>query len=118
MSASHDRDWNRDEEVSPSDKSLGMLCHLLGLAGILGPLVLWLVKKDESDYVDYHGREALNFQISLLVYGVVCAALCLVLIGFLLLPALGIAALVLTILAAVKANDGERYRYPMIFRLL
>ena len=114
-----------ENSASSDDKTMALFCHLSAFAGIvipfghiIGPLVIWLVKKDQSPYIDYHGKESLNFQIAFTIYGIVAGLLCLVVIGFLLLPILGIAWLVLTILAAIKAKDGEEYRYPMIFRLL
>ncbi|MBC8126379.1 MAG: DUF4870 domain-containing protein [Gloeobacteraceae cyanobacterium ES-bin-144] len=111
---------------SEEEKSLGMLCHLLAIfTGFLGPLVLWLVKKDSSAFVAHHGREALNFQITLLLVmlglGAVTVVLMMVVIGFLLLPllfVLPILALVAEILAAVSAQKGEWHRYPCCLRLV
>jgi len=100
-----------------------MLCHLLVFSGyvfpfghVIGPLVLWLMKKDELPEVDYHGCEAVNFQISMTIYVFVAALLCLVLIGIPILIGLVIFDLVVIIIAAVKANDGKRYRYPLCIR--
>jgi hypothetical protein len=102
-----------------------MFCHLGGLAGyvvpfgnILGPLVLWLMKKDQSPLVDKHGKDALNFHISIMIYTLVCIPLCIVLIGFPLLIMVSIGSLVYTILAAVKANNGEHLNYPMTIRFI
>jgi uncharacterized Tic20 family protein len=101
----------------------GMLCHLSALAGlvipfgnVLGPLVVWLTKKNEFSFVDDQGKESLNFQISLSIYMAVAAVLSLLLIGIPLLIALGIGGLVLTVIGAVNANDGKTYRYPMTIR--
>lgn len=114
-------------ENSPSsdDRTMAMLCHLAAFAGviipfgnIIGPLVIWLVKKDSSPYIDYHGKEALNFQIAATIYIIAAVLSMFVLIGFVLAPVVGIGVLVLTIIAAIKAKDGEEYRYPFIFRLL
>jgi uncharacterized Tic20 family protein len=104
----------------------GMLCHLTALSGlvgipfgnILGPLIVWLMKKKESPFVDAQGKEALNFQITMMIYGLVSAVLCLVIIGFLLLFALLIMDLVCVIMASVKANNGMSYRYPLTIRFL
>jgi len=85
---------------------------------ILGPLIIWLLKKDESALIDYHGREYFNFFISYAVYGVVAALLTIILIGFLLLPILGILGVVFTIMGAIRAFEGNVYRIPFIFRLL
>jgi uncharacterized Tic20 family protein len=114
-------------ENSPSsdERTMAMICHLAAFAGvvipfgnIIGPLVVWLLKKDSSPYIDYHGKEALNFQIAATIYILVAILSMMVLIGFVLAPVVGIAVLVLTIIAAIKAKDGEQYRYPYIFRLL
>lgn len=98
-----------------------MICHLSALAGligipfgnILGPLIIWLIKKDEMPSIDAHGREALNFQLSMTIYGVIAGVLVLVFIGVLLLAVLVVVNLVFVIIAGIKANEGELYRYPM-----
>jgi uncharacterized Tic20 family protein len=103
-----------------------MACHLSALAGfvvpglghVLGPLIVWLVKRGDSSEIDAHGKEALNFQISMLIYNIVAGVLCLVLIGFVLLAVLHILNVVFVILAAVKANEGQMYRYPLTLRLI
>ena len=102
-----------------------MLAHLAAFAGflvpfgtILGPLIVWLVKKNEYPFADDQGKESLNFQITVAIALLVCFVLIFVLVGFLLLPAVGIAALVFTIIGAVKANSGIRYRYPFAIRLI
>jgi hypothetical protein len=103
----------------------GMLCHLSALAGlvipfgnVLGPLIVWLTKKNDFPFVDDQGKESLNFQISLTIYVAVAAMLALLLIGIPLLIALGIGGLILTVIGAVNANDGKAYRYPMTIRFL
>ena len=112
-------------EPKPEERSLGLACHLLALAGlvvpfgnILGPLIMWLVQKDESAFVDDQGKEALNFNITISIAGFIAFLLMFVVIGGLLLPIIGIFWLVMTIIAAVKANGGERYRYPLTIRLI
>jgi uncharacterized Tic20 family protein len=107
------------------EKTWGMLCHLsaLGvfvfpLGNIIGPLIVWLVKKDESSFVDGQGKESLNFQISFTIYCIIAAILIPVVIGIILLIALGIVFLILVIMAAVKANEGEEFRYPLTIRLI
>lgn len=98
---------------------MGMLVHLLALfTGFIGPLVLWLIKKDESAYIDYHGKEALNFQITMFIAFLVAFVLVFVLIGFLLLPLLFLGNIIFPILAAVAANRGEYYRYPISLRII
>ena len=110
---------------SSDERMWGMLCHLSTFAGylvpfgnILGPLVVWLVKKDEYAFVDDQGKEALNFQISITIYSLVSGILILALIGIVLLIAVIIFSVVMTVIAAIKANGGEYYRYPLTIRLV
>ena len=101
-------------------------CHLSALAGfvipafghILGPLLVWLIKRGDASEIDAHGKEALNFQISMLIYNLVAGVFCLVLIGFALLAVLHILNVVFVIIAALKASEGQIYRYPLTIRLL
>ena len=109
-----------------------MLCHLCGLIGyfgnglgsIIGPLVVWIIKKDTIPAVDRHGKEALNFNISIGIYYLALLAFTFATFGIgaiLSVPlflALAIFHLVCVILAATKANNGEEYRYPLCLRLL
>ena len=101
-----------------------MIAHLSALAGLviglnwLGPLIVYLVKKDEHPFIADQSREALNFNLSVFIYIIVAAILILLVIGILLLPAIAIAWLVLTILAAVRASNGEPYRYPLTIRFV
>jgi uncharacterized Tic20 family protein len=106
-------------------RTIATLCHLASFVGfvipfgnILGPLVLWLIKRHESPYIDHHGREAVNFQITLILYLIASAILIIVLIGILLLIVVGLAGIVFTVIAAVRASEGEEYRYPMTIRLV
>ncbi|HWE97885.1 MAG TPA: DUF4870 domain-containing protein [Tepidisphaeraceae bacterium] len=112
-------------ETNKDARLWGMLCHLSVLAGyvipvghIIGPLVIWLIKKNEIPFVDEQGKESLNFQITVTLAFIVCIPLIFVLIGIPLLIAVGIADLVLVIIAAVKTNNGEHYRYPFALRLI
>jgi len=114
-----------DPSVSADERTWGLLAHLSALAGfvipfgnLLGPLVIWQIKKNEMPFLDDQGKEALNFQITLTIAIVVSAILMVVLIGFLLLPIVGLAGLVMTIIGAVNANNGVRYRYPFTLRLI
>src|ERR1700681_3061266 len=101
-------------------------CHLSALAGlvipalghILGPLIVWLVKRGDSPEIDAHGKEALNFQISMLIYNVVAGVLCLLLIGFFFLAVLHILNVIFVIIAALRASEGQFYRYPLTIRLI
>jgi len=104
---------------STDDRNLAMLAHLLGIvSGFVGALIIWLIKKDQSAYVDEQGKEALNFQITMLIAFVGAWILVFVLIGALLFPLLLVVNLVFCILAAVAASKGEHYRYPIAIRLL
>ena len=104
----------------------GMLCHLGGLAGfigipfgnILGPLIFWLIKRNDHPFIDEQGKEALNFQITVLLAAIICIPLMFVIIGIPLLFAVGITDLVLIIIAAIKSNGGEHYRYPFAIRFI
>ncbi|HYE05288.1 MAG TPA: DUF4870 domain-containing protein [Planctomycetota bacterium] len=113
----------------PSDdaRQWAMFCHLSSLIGslvlapgfgsIIGPLVVWLIKKS-TPFVDDQGCEALNFNISMLLWGIVAGLLCFVLIGFVLLPVLALVWLICTIIAAIRARDGIAYRYPLTIRFV
>jgi uncharacterized protein len=92
--------------------------HFLGLGCLIGPLIIWLVKKDTMPFVDDQAKEALNFNITVAIAAMVCGVLMLVLIGFVLLPLLALAWVVFIVIAAIKANEGERYRYPFTLRLI
>ncbi|MFJ2031033.1 DUF4870 domain-containing protein [Streptosporangium sp. NPDC087985] len=101
------------------DTTMAMLAHLLGLlTWFVGPLVLYLVKKDESPYVRTQAAEALNFQLTLLIAYTVSWVLAFVLIGFVLMFVVWIGSIIWMILAAVAANRGENYRYPMNIRFV
>jgi len=106
----------------PSDqRTMALIAHLLGLfTWIIGALVIWLINKDDpsKSFVSDQAKEALNFQITLGLAAIVSSILMIVLIGFLLMPLVGLAGLVFAIIAAVKANNGEAYRYPFILRLV
>ncbi len=108
------------------ERKWAMLCHLSALSvyiglpfgNILGPLIVWLIKRDDSPFVDEHGREAINFHISMAIYVVIATVLCVILIGIPILLALVIASFVCIIIATVRASDGRSYQYPMTIRLL
>ena len=95
---------------------LGLFFHFLG--HILGPLIVWLVKRGDSPEVDAHGKESLNFQISMLIYDAIAAILCIVLIGIPILIALWVLNTVLVIIASIQASEGKFYRYPITIRLI
>ncbi|MCX6020461.1 MAG: DUF4870 domain-containing protein [Chloroflexi bacterium] len=108
------------------ERNWGMICHLSALVGligvpfgnVLGPLVVWLLKRNDSPYVDAQGKESLNFQISMTLYAIACIVLMFVVIGFILFPILMVAWLVFVIIASVRASNGELYHYPMTLRLV
>ena len=113
ITASNVRTWN-------------ILCHASALLGVflhfpghlLGPLIVWLAKRDDSSEIDAHGKESLNFQISMLIYNAIAAVFCLVLIGFAFLAILSVLNAVLVIVAAIQASDGKFYRYPITIRFI
>jgi uncharacterized protein len=116
-------------ETSTTSSNVRMwtvLCHASALAGffvpwaghILGPLIVWLAKRGDAAEIDEHGKESLNFQISMLIYNLIAGVLCLVLIGFVILGILHILNLVLVIVASIQASEGKLYRYPITVRLI
>ncbi|MFP7288412.1 DUF4870 domain-containing protein [Shouchella clausii] len=109
----------REYEPDGSERMLAMLLYVLSFpAPILAPLIIWLVKRDDSDFIDYHGKEYFNFLISFFIYGLVASVTMIILIGFLLAPLVGLLAIILTILAAIKAYQGEEYRIPLTIKFL
>lgn len=87
-------------------------------AGIIAPLLIWQLKKEQLPGLEEHGKEVMNFVISGVIYGFVCALLVLIVMGIPLLIGLLIAGLVLPVIGAVKASNGELYRYPFLIRLV
>ncbi len=114
------------KEVNKDARLWAMICHLSALAGlvvpvvgcVVGPLIIWQIKKEEFTFVDEQGKEAVNFQISMLIYGIVAGLLCFACVGFVLLPAVALVDLIFLLIAAVKANDGHHYRYPLTIRFI
>jgi len=111
--------------ISADAKGMAMLLHLSTLAGfiippgnIIAPLIIWAVKKHESPLIDDQGKEVVNFQLSVLIYAVISAVLILVIIGIPLLVGVGIFDLVFTIIGAMRANEGQYFRYPLNIRFL
>jgi len=98
------------------ERTLAILCHVLTIFfWLFPPLIIYLIKKDESAYVKEHAREALNFQITI---GIVSVVLALTIVGILLIWVVWIVALVLIIIASIKASDNKIYRYPLTIRLI
>ncbi|MEN9569468.1 MAG: hypothetical protein RL172_699 [Bacteroidota bacterium] len=104
---------------TPDEKTLAILAHILTIiSSFIAPLVIYLLKKDESYFVKEHAKESLNFQITLFILYIVSAILIFILVGILLIWLLSIANLVLVIVATIKASEGKLYRYPINFRLI
>jgi len=111
---------------STNVRTWNILCHASALLGVflhfpghlLGPLVVWLAKRDDSPEIDAHGKESLNFQISMLIYNGIAVVFCLVLVGFAFLAVLWVLNAVFVIVASIQASDGKFYRYPMTIRFI
>ena len=107
-------------ELSESERNWAMLCHLSAFAGfffpfgaIIGPLICWLSKRDESSWVNENGKNSMNFQLSMLLYMVLNIPLCFIIIGFPILFLLLTLKLICVIIASIKASKGEAFRYPL-----
>ncbi len=112
---------NAGSAATQEDRTLAMLTHLSGIIlGFIVPLVIWLTNKDKSDkgWLNDQAKEALNFQITIVIAAVISGMLVALLIGLLLLPAVGIIDLIFCIIAGLKANEGVAYRYPFAIRLI
>jgi hypothetical protein len=116
---------NLEPPILRNDRTLDATCHFLSFAGfmfpfvnIIGPILLWAIKKDEMPSVNEHGKESVNFQISMTIYSIIAGLSILVAIGIVLLPAIIVLNLVLVIIAGVKAANGEFYRYPLTIRFI
>ncbi|MEJ7829140.1 MAG: DUF4870 domain-containing protein [Segetibacter sp.] len=107
----------RPEHVPTSDeKNLAILSHVLTIiAPVLAPLVIYLIKKDESTYISAHAKESLNFQITMMIIALI---LVISIIGLLFVWIVGIVALVFVVIASIKASEGKLYRYPFTIRLI
>lgn len=114
------------QQVPKEERQWAAFAHLAGLfvlilpplGGILGPMIIWILKKDDMPFVREQGREAINFQITMLLAMLVSGALILVLIGLVLLPIVIVIDLVLILAATLAASDGRAYRYPLTLRLI
>ncbi|TWT32804.1 DUF4870 domain-containing protein [Blastopirellula retiformator] len=116
-----------EPEIPESEqRTLAMLCHLLSFSGyvvpiplvnVIAPLVMWMMKKDESPFIDHHGKESINFQLTILIYAIIGVVLtCAFGVGIVVLILVGAFAIVAPIIAAVKANEGVWYQYPLCIR--
>jgi uncharacterized protein len=113
------------ELQTPDQKQMGMFLHLSQLAnlvlppaGIIVPIVIWQIKKDEMPALDAHGKMVVNWLISSLIYGIISGILVLVVVGIFFLLALGILGIVFPIIGAIKANNGEYWEYPLTIKFL
>ena len=114
-----------ENQPSKDERIWAMLCHFSAFAGLifpfgnfLAPLIIWLVKKEELPFVEDQGKEVLNFQISMTIYLLISGMLCIILIGIPIIIGLVIFCFIITIIAAISANDGKSYRYPINLRLI
>ncbi|MCC7388865.1 MAG: DUF4870 domain-containing protein [Phycisphaerales bacterium] len=117
-----------DHDASPSERQFAMWMHLALLGNLVAPIVIliaplamWMTRKEDSPFLDDHGREAVNFQISLLIYMLALVPLIAILtcgVGALLIPGVYVLGLIGMIMAAKAASRGEFYRYPMSIRFL
>lgn len=114
-----------EAQAPAQSRTWEVLCHLSSFAGkvipfghIFGPLLVWLLKRAESPDIDHHGKEALNFQLSVTLYLLLLVPFCFVLIGIPFVILLVLLDLVFTIVAAVKASSGQPYRYPLTIRFI
>ncbi len=117
--------------VSADDRQWGMFAHLSALLGLflggitfVGPLIIWLIKKDQSRFVDYHGKESLNFQLNIFLYSLILVAISFATCGIgmiVTIPLLGVLyvyGIVMPIIAGLAANNGDMYQYPLTFRII
>jgi len=105
--------------ATQDDRNLAMIAHLLGIVlGFVGPLIIWLIKKEQSPFVEDQSKEALNFQITVLIAHLIAGAGWFFCIGVILTPAVIIVSIVFCIIAAMSASKGELYRYPFALRLI
>ncbi len=114
-----------DGRLPENVRNWAMVCHLsalamlvTGIGALVGPLIVWLLKRDVDPFIDDQGKEALNFQITMMIAAIVSAILTLVIVGFLFLVIVGLLMLIMPIVAATKSSDGELYRYPMTIRFI
>ena len=113
--------------MSPAEeRNWAVAIHLASFSGylgipfghIIGPLILWLMKKDGSRFLDEAGKETVNYNISIIIWFIACIPLCFLIVGFFLLGALALMDIIVTIMAAVAASNGKQYRYPLTIRFI
>lgn len=116
------------KEANRDARMWAMFCHLAGLAmfipfppiigNIIAPLIIWQIKKDDYPFVDEQGKEAFNFQLSILIYGIVAGLLCFACVGFILVPTVIVFDVIFLLIASINANEGNHYRYPLTIRFI
>jgi uncharacterized protein len=107
--------------LSETEKNWSMLCHLSAFGGfffpfgsVIGPLICWLSKRDESAWININGRASMNFQLSILLYMVLCVPLCFIIVGFPIIFMLLTLKVICITIASIKASKGELFRYPFV----
>jgi uncharacterized Tic20 family protein len=114
------------ETIPREARNWAMGCHLIALVGLLGnglgflvgPLIVWLVKREDHPFIDEQGKESVNFQITMMGAIIVCIPLIFVAVGVVLVPLIGIFDVVMTIIGGIKASNGEPWRYPLTIRFI
>ena len=114
------------EGKNKNEQTMGMLCHLTALSkylaipfgNIIGPLIVWTIKREEMPFVESQGKESLNFQISMTIYMAIAGILCFVLIGIPILIGLAIFDVIFVVLASIETANGKPYRYPLCIRFI
>lgn len=126
MNAQDTNSFLGSEEAPPvmptsDERTLAILSHILAIIpgiGILGPLIIYLLKNQDSNYVAYHSRESLNFQITVIIGYIIATFLLILLIGIVLFWVIGIVNTILVIVATIRASENKLYRYPVNLRLI
>jgi uncharacterized Tic20 family protein len=112
-------DYMPNYSPTQDEKNIALLAHILTLvAPILAPLIIYVIKKNESDFIAYHAKESFNFQIAVIVAGIICFLLIFLVVGIFLIGILGIYATVLIIVATIRASEGRIYEYPFTINLI
>jgi uncharacterized Tic20 family protein len=106
--------------LSETERNWAMFCHISAFAGyfipfggVIGPLIVWTTKRDESTWVNENGKSSLNFQLSMLLYLILAAPLCLIIIGFPIIAVLILLRIIFIVIASIRASRGEEFRYPL-----
>ena len=106
-------------EITQDEKQMAMLAHILGLfTHIIAPLIIYLIKKEESEFISENAKEALNFQITVIICWFITVMATMVFIGILFIPVVIILNIIFCIQGAVAANNGAQYKYPINFRFV